>query len=92
MRGMLLDNETGDLMIEAGGVVLGGTEQQTVDLLLQTFPGEWKESPLLGADLYRQLGGHVDKMWAQQTKKMIRACGVEVKNIEICDDGTINIS
>lgn len=92
MKGMLLDNETGDLMIEAGSVVLGNTEQQTVGLLLQTIPGEWKEFPLLGADLYRQLGGNIDKLWFQRTKKMIKSCGVEVKDIEICDDGTINIS
>ncbi|MBR4997569.1 MAG: hypothetical protein IKY84_06895 [Bacteroidaceae bacterium] len=92
MRGMLLDEETGDLMVQSGGVVIGATEQQTIGLVLQTAPGEWKESPLLGADIYGQLGGNMDRMWPQQTKKMIRACGVDVKNIEIDDDGTINIS
>lgn len=88
---MLLDEETGDLLVTPGGVVLGETQQQTVWLLLSTAPGEWKENPLLGADARSQLGGNADKMWAQQTKKMIKACGVDVKSVEMCDDGTINI-
>ena len=69
----------------------GETEQQTVALLLETAPGEWKENPLLGADARRQLGGMPDPYWALQTKKMIRACGIDVSNVSMADDGSINI-
>jgi hypothetical protein len=91
MKGLQLDPETLDLMVTDGALPLGETEQQTVALLLETAPGEWKEYPLLGADARRQLGGKPDPYWALQTKKMIRACGIDVSNVSMADDGSINI-
>lgn len=91
MKGIMIDTNTGDLLIENGQLAVGDTEQQTVELLLVTAPGEWKECPLLGADARSQLGGNKNMMWAAQTKGMIRACGVDVKSVEMQDDGTIII-
>ena len=86
MRGILTDSETGDLMIEKGGLVTGDTESQTVELVLRTCPGEWKEHPLLGADAVRQLGGTRDVMWPGRVKKMLRACGVDAKEVRVNDN------
>lgn len=86
MRGILIDSETGDLMIEKGGLVTGDTESQTVELVLRTSPGEWKEHPLLGADAVRQLGGTRDVMWPGRVKKMLRACGVAAKEVRVNDN------
>ncbi len=91
MKGILIDTNTGDLLIENGRMTIGDTEQQTVELLLTTAPGEWKECPLLGADARGQLGGNTNKMWAAQTKRMIRACGVDVQSVVMQEDGTILI-
>lgn len=92
MAGILIDAETHDLVVMNGRVVIGDTSQQTVEAVLLTAPGEWKEHPLLGAHARGQLGGNTDKLWCNQTKKMIRQCGVDVKSIVMSPNGTITIS
>lgn len=92
MTGILIDTETGDLMVTGRSLTLGDTDSQVVELVLVTAPGEWKEQPLLGADVRSQLGGQTDPMWPGQTKKMIQSQGVEVQRIEIGEDGTITVS
>ena len=92
MKGILIDHETGDLLIEKRQMQIGNAEQQVVGLLLETSPGEWKEYPMLGADARSQLGGNIDPFWPLQTKKMIRACGVDVKNVVVSGNDEIEIS
>lgn len=89
MRGILIDSETGDLLIGRGRMTVGDTESQTVELVLRTSPGEWKEHPLLGADAVRQLGGTRDVMWPGRTKAMLRACGVDVREVKVSDNEVI---
>ncbi|MBR6192490.1 MAG: hypothetical protein IKQ68_10090 [Prevotella sp.] len=91
MKGILIDTNTSDLLIENGKLTIGDIEPQTVELLLSTAPGEWKECPLLGADARSQLGGNTDRMWAAKTKRMIRACRIDVQSVIMQDDGTIII-
>ncbi|MCF0184089.1 MAG: hypothetical protein HUK01_07125 [Bacteroidaceae bacterium] len=91
MTGLLTDNETQELMIAGGRLKVGDTETQTVELVLNTAPGEWKETPLLGADARRLMGGCTDPFWPGETKRMLRACGVDVKSVAVSSDGTITI-
>lgn len=58
MADILLDAEN-DLIIENGDLVLGESEMQEVGLILQTVQGEWKESPITGANLMREVRGDV---------------------------------
>ena len=53
--------------------------------------GEFKEFPLLGAEVRQQLGGCVDPFWPQETKKMLRACKVDAETVELNEDGTLTI-
>jgi len=92
MTGILIDSETGDLLISGHSLTLGDTDSQTVELVLVTAPGEWKEQPLLGADARSQLCGQPDPMWPGQTRKMIQSQGVDVQRIDIAEDGTITVS
>ena len=91
MKGILLDAETADIIVADGSMQIGDTESQTVGLILDTVPGEWKEAPLIGADVRSMLGGCSDVMWAQRTARMIKACGIEISNISITEDNTIII-
>lgn len=91
MKGILLDADTADIIVAGGNMQLGDTQAQTVALVLDTAPGEWKEAPMLGANVRSMLGGDMDVMWAQQTKRMIKACGVSLRNISVEQDGTIII-
>mgnify|MGYP006873195573 CR=1 FL=1 len=91
MKGILIDAETGDLLVTGQSLVPGDTDSQTMELVLVTAPGEWKESPLLGANVRAQLGGQPDPMWPGQARKMIQSQGVDVQRIDVARDGTITI-
>lgn len=90
MRGILIDKDTGDLMVKGGRMEIGSTESQTAELVLRTAPGEWKETPLLGADAVRQLGGTRDVMWPGRVRKMLRQCGLDVAEVRV-DAGEVVI-
>ena len=90
MKGILIDSETGDLLVENGGLVVGDTEAQTVEAVLVANRGEFKESPLIGGEAMQMLGGVVDVMWPGRVKKMLRACGVECERVKV-DNGEVII-
>lgn len=50
----LLDDSY-DLAIESGDLVVGESDQQHIGLLLQTSQGEWRQDPLVGVGLARYL-------------------------------------
>lgn len=90
MRGILIDSETGDLLVEQGGLVIGDTEAQTVETVLVANRGEFKESPLIGGELTKQLSGGIDVMWPGEVKKMLKACGVSCERVKV-ENGEITI-
>lgn len=59
MDDFILDEETGDLLIRNGDFVVGNGNDQHMNDIIQTVPGEWKESPFLGCDLYRFTNANV---------------------------------
>lgn len=64
---------------------------QVCESVLLAMRGEFKEFPLLGAEVRQQLGGCVDPFWPQETKKMLRACKVDAETVELNEDGTLTI-
>lgn len=54
MRDILLD-QSGHLSIVNGDFAVGESTQQEIELILTTFRGEWKEHPLLGAEVQRMI-------------------------------------
>ena len=84
MKGLVIDIDTGDLLVEPA-------KQNAKTGKIDTNGGivtdcEFKELPLIGAETRLQLGGERDVMWATRAKKMIKACGVEVRKISITDN------
>ena len=91
MTGMLIDTETGDLLIQNGSVVIGDTDGQVTEEVLVAMRGEYKEMPLVGGEVGKMLNGAPDVMWKGQVKKMLEACGVPVSKITVSDDSTITV-
>lgn len=91
MRGILIDAESGDLLIERGSVVIGDTDSQIAGWVLVAMRGEWKQWPLIGGEVKKMLGGEADVMWRGQVKKMLEACGLEVRKISISEDNMITV-
>lgn len=55
MKDILLDPNDGGLMLVNGDFAVGESTQQEIELILTTFRGEWKRSPLLGAEIQRMI-------------------------------------
>jgi len=91
MKGLTTDIETGDLLIERKAMSIADNEAQTIEAVLLAQRGEFKERPLIGAAVRQLLGGCKDVFWPQETKKMIKAAGVEVSRVTVDADGTVNI-
>nr|DAJ16308.1 MAG TPA: hypothetical protein [CrAss-like virus sp. cth6i5]DAQ79351.1 MAG TPA: hypothetical protein [Caudoviricetes sp.] len=91
MNGILIDAESGDLLVQHGSVVIGDTDSQIVEGVLVAMRGEWKECPLLGGEVKKMLGGAVDVMWRGQVKKMLEACGLDVQRVSISEDNIITV-
>ena len=78
---MLIDPETGDLMVRGGALVLGDNTEQVAEAIITANRGEFKEYPLLGAEVVKLQHGNGDPMWAANTKNMLQAAGVPVKRV-----------
>lgn len=81
MVGILIDPETGDLMVRDGSLVIGDNTGQVAQAVLQANRGELKEHPLLGAEIVKLHHGNGDVMWAADAKDMLQAAGVPVKRV-----------
>ena len=91
MKGILIDNTTGDLLVEHGRIAVGDTEGQTAEAVVTTMRGDIKEHPLLGGEAGRLRGGQPDVMWPGNVRQMLRGCGVDCERVTMDPDGTICI-
>ncbi|MDR3046599.1 MAG: hypothetical protein LBU51_03170 [Bacteroidales bacterium] len=86
MRGILVD-ENGELMIRNGSMVIGDCRADIVERLVVAFPGEFKQAPLLGGALRKEINGVVDAAWGLDVKKQLRSEGVDVRGIRVNEIG-----
>lgn len=54
MQDILLDADF-ELLIERGDFVVGESKEQHIALILDSMPGAWKQSPLLGVGIRKNL-------------------------------------
>ena len=87
MKGLQIDIDTGDLMVEHGSAAVA----DSAEIVQRSCRGEFKEHPLLGAEAPLMLAGEHDPFWPGNTKKMLRACGLDVSNLTLSHDGTVTI-
>lgn len=88
MKSIQLD-QSGDISVQNGDFVLGEINEDIVQSLLIASKGEFKEDLNLGANVQAFLNGMVDPFWTQETKRMLKIGGVDVKNINITDNEII---
>jgi hypothetical protein len=51
----LLLNDEFELLIEMGDFVVGESKEQDIALILDSVPGAWKQSPLIGVGIRKHL-------------------------------------
>ncbi len=83
MTGILIDPDTGDLMIWDGGLMVGDNTAQVAQAILMADRGEFKEHPLLGAGIIKLMHGGGDPMWAAEARDMLQSAGVPVRRVTL---------
>lgn len=91
MTGILVDLNTGDLMIDNGTIAIGNSALQCVERVIVSNRGEFKEHPLLGAEIYKILHGNVSRFWANRVRNMCAAAGVNIRNVSVTPEKKIQI-
>ena len=90
--GLQTDTETADLLVHQRAAVVAEASGFIAETVLLAAPGDFKEVPLLGADARSMLAANRDLFWPGNTKKMLRAVGVDVDAINVADTGVITNS
>lgn len=63
MIGILVDAETGDLLVRDGALVLGEASHQVIEHALVAARGEYREQPQIGAEVAKRAHGIASRMW-----------------------------
>lgn len=80
---ILLDDD-GDLLIdENGDPVVGDAEQQQIELLLKSNPGDWKLNPTVGVGLINYMNSTDVGKLPILIKKQLEMDGFKVKDIKL---------
>lgn len=90
--GLQTDTESADILVHKGAAVVAEASGFIAESVLRAYPGDFKEMPLLGADAPGMLAANRDPFWPGNTKKMLRAVGLDVASVTVADTGVITIS
>lgn len=92
MTGLQIDYNTGDLLLDKRTAAIAPADNFIAELVVCASRGDFKEHPLLGAEAPLMVAGNLDPFWPGNTKKMLRACGLNISSLSVSDDGFIDIS
>ncbi|OXA83668.1 hypothetical protein [Flavobacterium columnare] len=87
MKDFVLDKDN-DLMFANGDFFVANSDQQHLELILNSQQGEWKENPDLGVNLIKSQSGLIDRFLKRNIKVQLEADGFD---IEILNIGTTGI-
>ena len=90
MTDILID-EGGDLACEGGDFAIGESSQQHIEDILIACPGEYKQSPLIGAAIRQALNGSLDGNLKRMIQINLERDGLTVNSILQDADGNIQI-
>lgn len=85
MKDILLEND--DLQLVNGDFFVGDSQNQSVELLLKTMQGEWKQYPEAGCGLSKAQNGIIDRFLNRNIRVQLQADGFSVENLTINEQG-----
>ena len=91
MRQDILLKSNGGFKIINGDFVLGESNEQHVELILQTNPNEWKQSPITGACIVKMLGGSITGFAKRNVQVQLEEDGYSLDTITENENG-INVT
>lgn len=85
MKDILLEND--DLQLVNGDFFVGDSQNQSVELLLKTMQGEWKQHPEAGCGLSKAQNGVIDRFLNRNIRVQLQADGFSVEKLNIGENG-----
>ena len=76
-----------DLEFENGDLVIGNSKDQSVQMLLLSAQGEWKEHPEAGADIKRAKNGVIDQFLERNIRVQLEADNFNLDKLTISENG-----
>lgn len=89
---ILLDPVTLDVQIANGDFVVGKVDEQNVQLLLLTMPGQIRQSPFSGIGISQLINSEVSESELRHTINVqLKLDGVVKRKVTFLPDGNLNI-
>lgn len=79
--------ETYDLNISEGDFVIGESDSQTVELVLISKQGEWKQYPETGCDITKAQNGSINVLLDRNIRVQMEADGFNIEKLKIVEKG-----
>ncbi len=86
MNDILLNSDF-DLDFENGDLVVGNAKYQSIELLLTSSQGEWKEHPEAGADIKKNQNGVIDQSLERNIRVQLVADNFNLDKLIINENG-----
>ncbi|MDB0602645.1 hypothetical protein PL373_16205 [Tenacibaculum maritimum] len=86
MKDLLLD-ENGDLSIVNGDFIIGNSSEQSVEQLLISKAGEWKEHPQIGCDIQKSMNGLINRFLERNIRVQLEADGFNIEKLKVTESG-----
>lgn len=92
MRGILVDSQTGELIVDNKTLKIGDNRLQVAQHIIIAFQGEYKHAPLLGGNAKKMICGKSNPFWLGFVQSQLQSEGLSVRKIEFEENNTINIA
>lgn len=76
-------DENGDILLKDGDYVIGESDMQHIEDILDAYPGEYRNAPLLGVYLQRALNGPMDGSIRKDIRLNLESDNYQVKKVEL---------
>jgi hypothetical protein len=76
----LLDDDD-ELLMRTGDFVIGDASKQHAKCLVRAVPGQYRQWPMVGADVFSQLNGPNPDVWVRNLRLQLEADGMAVEEV-----------
>ena len=76
-------DDIGDILLTNGDYVIGESDMQHIEDILDAYPGEYRNAPLLGVYLQRGINGLIDGSLRRDINLNLTSDNYTVKKIDI---------
>lgn len=86
MNDVLLNSDY-DLNFENEDLAIGNSKNQSIEMILLSAQGEWKEHPEAGADVKRAINGVIDQLLDRNIRVQLEADNFNLDELIINENG-----